>query len=733
MRACYIFMMGKVKKWLRGDFGCALGIAVYAVAVRMIFLAGAYQHPYFQTPVMDMSYHDACARRIAAGDFWGSEAFFRAPLYLYFLGFLYWLGGQSVAFARFAQSLLGGLTAALCFLTGKEFYGRRVGCLAALVLASLWTAIYYDTDLKLVVLELPLGLAFVYFTALAIRRDSVRAASAAGAALGLNAITRPNVLLVGAFMWLAFLAAGRFARRRLVALLLCLYGVAAVPISAVAARNWVVAKDFVPIAWQGGINLWIGNNPEADGMTAIALGTYGDWWRGYYETIRWAEEAVGRPLKPSEIDRYYYKKALRWACSDPWSFLKLLIRKVYIFTNAYEVANNFDLYYLKKQFPLLKYNPVSLYVVLPFAFFGMAVMAPRWREVAPLYIFVAGYSLSIVAFFVNARFRMPIVPFLVVFAAGAFFYLWDGFRARLWGGREVMGRVALLAVLFLFCDADPFGVGRRSSYESQAHYTMGTIYLERGDLASAEREYRAVLAGPGGRDIVNAYNDLGIIAARRGDFTHAERYFSAAVKLDPRYSKGWNNLGNLALARGDLKGARRYYEISLARDGEDARAYYFYGKLLLREGNAAAAEEELKRAVYFQPNFSEAWFELGRLAFNRREWSRARFRFGRAAYHSPASFTARMALAGSCLKMGDYAAAEREYRRALEIYESANARYNLACALARQGRVDEAMVHLRRALTMDGARYGPRARIDEDLAVLRGREDFSKLIGAIIK
>ncbi|HUU57349.1 MAG TPA: tetratricopeptide repeat protein [bacterium] len=724
------------KCWSRRDWVLLAAVAAWAVALRLAFLAFAARHPYFHTPIMDMSYHDAWARRLAAGDFWGSEAFFRAPLYPYFLGLLYWLGHGSTLFARVVQGCVGGVSAALCFILARELFDRRVGALAAFALGTIWTAVYFDVELLLVVLEVPLGLAFIYFSVRAIKGLRPAWGAAAGVALGLGAITRPNVLAVGAVMWLAFVAwhhrrpangPRQTPWRRILATLAVLYGVAAAFVAATAVRNYVVAREPVLISWQGGVNLWIGNNPDADGMTAIAPGTYGDWWRGYYETIRMAEEAAGRPLSRAEIDRYYLKRTLEFVRDEPGAALKLLTRKAYVYTNAYEVANNFDLYYLKNKFRILKYDPVSLYVVLPLAFFGLIAYARQWRRLAPLYLFVLFYSASVVLFFVNARFRMPAVPYFCIFAAAAFYYLWD--NVKRWRRRELAWRVVLLAALFAYCDADPFGVGNRSSYESQAHYTMGSILLAQGNLDAAEEEYLAALEGRPSIAGADALNDLGIVAARRGDFARAADYFRQAIAYKPDYSKGYNNLGNLAMEAGDAAAARGYYERALEADAEDARAYYFYGKLLLAEGDVEGAVAKFERAVYYQPNFTAAWYELGKLARAAGEPARAGECFAEALYYLPGSVEARVALADVLHEQGDYAGAAREYRAVLATAEDPRSRYNLACALARLGRGDEAMAELTRAVDLAPDRYRPMAAGDEDLASLRGRPDFERLVG----
>ena len=87
--------------------------------------------------------------------------------------------------------------------------------------------------------------------------------------------------------------------------------------------------------------------------------------------------------------------------------------------------------------------------------------------------------------------------------------------------------------------------------------------------------------------------------------------------------------------------------------------------------------------------------------------------------------------ARSLLAGGRPTEAEALLRRAVEIVpEHAGAAYNLACALARQSRADEAVRWLSRALLLDdGRRLAALARGDPDFASLRGRDDFRLLVG----
>ena len=62
--------------------------------------------------------------------------------------------------------------------------------------------------------------------------------------------------------------------------------------------------------------------------------------------------------------------------------------------------------------PLLGYG-----TMLPFALLGIAMSAPSWRRLFPLYAMIAVYLATALIFYVLSRYRMPAEPVLIVFAA----------------------------------------------------------------------------------------------------------------------------------------------------------------------------------------------------------------------------------------------------------------------------------------------------------------------------
>ncbi|UCE27005.1 MAG: glycosyltransferase family 39 protein, partial [Candidatus Coatesbacteria bacterium] len=199
-------------------------IFLSAFGLRLALIITTRDFPLFQIPIMDMLYHDEWARRIAGGDFWGNEVFFRAPLYPYFLAALYAISGGSITFARVVQAVIGGGSTVACYFVGLElFKNRKIAFTGAALLATIWTAVYFDVELLLVVLEVFFDLLAVLFL-LKARGGRVRNFILAGLFVGMSAITRPNILSFALFVWLIYLVARpRLDKKKLIKGLITFY------------------------------------------------------------------------------------------------------------------------------------------------------------------------------------------------------------------------------------------------------------------------------------------------------------------------------------------------------------------------------------------------------------------------------------------------------------------------------------------------------------------------------
>jgi len=129
-------------------------IFVAALAVRLLHVWLLSGSPFFDALLGDARGYDEWARRIAGGDWVGTDVFYQAPLYPYFLGVLYKVFGHSLAAVRILQAIVGAGSCALVGLAGYRFFSVRVGAIAGFVLAVYAPAIFFDALIQKSVLDL---------------------------------------------------------------------------------------------------------------------------------------------------------------------------------------------------------------------------------------------------------------------------------------------------------------------------------------------------------------------------------------------------------------------------------------------------------------------------------------------------------------------------------------------------------------------------------------------------
>ena len=99
--------------------------------------------------------YDEWARRIAEGEWLGTDVFYQAPLYPYFLGAIYALLGRDLFVVRVCQAIVGALSCATLSMAAERLFSRRAGLIAGLGLALYAPAIFFDALIQKTVLDVP--------------------------------------------------------------------------------------------------------------------------------------------------------------------------------------------------------------------------------------------------------------------------------------------------------------------------------------------------------------------------------------------------------------------------------------------------------------------------------------------------------------------------------------------------------------------------------------------------
>ena len=412
-------------------------IVMLAAVLRLVFLQQFMSSDFYACPVLDMQTYLQQAQVIAKDGLRALGVIWRPPLYPALLG-LSLKFSNSFLPALLIQALMASLSAGLIYLVARRFVSEGIALAAAGLYAINWIAIFFSapfegTSLFIFLLLLALWLLMVSET------RSVWLSVPAGLVAGLSALVRTEVLPI-VLVWALWMALRRkFARAVL------FFVAAGIPILPVTIHNYRMSGEFIPVTAIGGYNFYVGNNAQADGKTV---------WASKDALI---ELGVPEDAPPLENQSRYMKAALDDIAKDPARFAGLILKKAYYLLNAYEISSNSDIYYvISDTSPLLAVLALfSFGILLPLAVVGIVFGKYDRRAAMPVFLFVIPFALLLLTFFINARFRAPLIPILCVFAALGASAIWSERRSLLMSGRAML----LTFVFFLvFCNTQFFGV-----------------------------------------------------------------------------------------------------------------------------------------------------------------------------------------------------------------------------------------------------------------------------------
>ena len=584
-------------------------VFVTALLIRSIyFFINKNNNPLFYHPVLDELFHHEWARDILAGNFWGNEVFFRAPLYPYVLAFLYRVSGQSIAFTIYVQHVIGSLSAVLVYFLARRYFSPRVSFLSGMLAALYWPLVYFEGDLLFETLVVFLDLALLVALSVAIKRRSAALLFVSGALLGLSAIARPSILILIPVLPLVFHysaaprakpAPNRRPWIRQTAWVVCGSLVFILP---VMARNFIVGRDIVPIASQGGVNFYIGNNPRSNGSQAVVPGARADLYGTYQGAIELAERDAGRKLKPSEVSNYYTKKGLDFIIFSPGDAARLFVKKLYFFWAGIERSNDKYIQFFWERYGLGKIPLPGFWLVGPFALLGGALLIRRWKQYSLLYLFVLSYMAGVVAFFVNGRFRLPVAPVLIIFASYAFFRAYLAARSK---SVDLLRIVAILAAGVIIVDSDYVALrGVRAIDEAVSHYELANAYLQMGNKDSALAHFEeahaiqqryptrgyAQIAG-------NIDYNLGAIYWEKGLYSRAIEALERIPDSDPRALQTKNILADSYVKKGRYNDAIALCTRILQLNPNDAPSLFGLGVAYRMTGDLDRSRQTLEEVL----------------------------------------------------------------------------------------------------------------------------------------
>jgi superkiller protein 3 len=159
------------------------------------------------------------------------------------------------------------------------------------------------------------------------------------------------------------------------------------------------------------------------------------------------------------------------------------------------------------------------------------------------------------------------------------------------------------------------------------------MFLKEAKLKEAVSELQsAIQKRP---DFLEAHYLMGLVLRQQGDLEGARAAFKKVLDLNPQMGLAYQGLGLVLREQGDVDGAVEAFhraetikQVQLTMQA--AASVTSSAAKLLREGSATAAIEKLRFAITLNPNLAQAHYQLG-LALRKHDRAAAEAEFKKAA------------------------------------------------------------------------------------------------------
>jgi Flp pilus assembly protein TadD len=585
-----------------------------------------------RVPVLDEAHYLREADAIAGGRLLPDGPFLMSPLYPYLVaatGSGRDIGADQLRVGppprgiRILQAVLWLGTAVLLWRCARRYAPPRFACLApALWLLYSPGAVFVTS----VLLEVPL--AFLAAAALAVATGgggapSRRRALTAGLLVGCAALLRAHAALLILPVALA-LARGtgtaepterawRRAAPAALALVLML-------LPPVLHNSLQVGRPVGP-SLNGGLNLYIGNGPAANGFF-LSL-------RGYDMRT----DPIGRRLLAEKLrtevpdaaaaDRAWAAEAWRCVAADPGRAAGLWLKKVWLHGVAVEFSQVSQLDSWSREAPLLRILAAPYGLLSAGGLLGLVLVGWRDRRLRPWALALVLLVVTQSAFFVVTRYRLVLVPLLALLAALAAAELsrWTG-RRRLVGAALV--GAAVLAVW-------PWGLGgRMSRLRAAGLLNEGVRWELLAAVEPAAREKAAslyVAASELDPVLPEPYRALARLYRRTDRVGEALAVLRTGLARAEPAGEVRRDLVRLLLESGFADEALPLLEAQLRDRPDDPDTLHNLAVTLSTTGRIGEAEEVAADLVRIAPDDPRSYLDLGVILARQRRYAEARDAF----------------------------------------------------------------------------------------------------------
>ena len=461
-------------------------IIAVGLLVRIFALMNLDTTIYADYLLWDENIYHAWAKEISEGTFQSRSVYEFAPLQAYIMAIIYWIFSPNPFYARILSIIYGTLSCWIIYLIGKELANRKIAILSCIIACIYKPFIFYS------IVPLKESLALLLFALMSYLLIKVISPDYSGqqnkntnetgniiwiGVLGLIAgmllNVRPNAIVlvpvtILLFLWYGYKDKLSFKHLSLFA---ALYVIGlSVAISPFVIRNYLAAGKFTLTTTQSGFNLYLGNNinnPDPY-FRPVPFATTSPFEQGIQFTIE-ASRRVGKKLTSSEASDYWRAETIKQAAFNPLIFASKVGQKILVLFNNFEACDHYNIEFVSNFAKFFKIPFPNFWIIFPLSMLGMLT---NWknRRAKALIAIVSFYGATLIIFFTNGRYRLPMLAVMIPFAALGITQLYSDLNKKLY---SLFAKHSAICGIFLIVAFLPV----RATDDVTAYYNTHAIIL----------------------------------------------------------------------------------------------------------------------------------------------------------------------------------------------------------------------------------------------------------------
>ncbi len=396
-------------------------VLLLALVIRLVYLF------VFQPPLIwvDSSDYDQLALNLANGYGYSSQSgipyAFREPGYsLFFLAPLYFVFGHSILVVQLFQIFLSLGIALLIFYLAKKYFSKKIALLSVAFFAFYPPFIAYSAEVLTEIPAIFLLILGVFLIIQSLKKKSLKFSVLTGIVLGMLALTRFVFVFLPLFLLAMSLILRNwrgYAKHFAVAFVLSI-----LVLFPWFLRNYLAFDAFVFGRIGSGRMLWAGSYIP---------------WQGEHKfhIYTWPNQLM-RGLSPIETDREFSRLAVENIKKEPFGTLMVWMRKparLFLKSEFDEVItreNSLAAFFQQQSFlsPRLVRGVMGgiNVLILLFGLLGVFPALKKNRFAATLFFILIFYLfIFYLPAIPDARYKLPIVPYLMIFSSTGLCYLFS--------------------------------------------------------------------------------------------------------------------------------------------------------------------------------------------------------------------------------------------------------------------------------------------------------------------